>query len=72
MAYTIIEHNDEQRTIHIDVEGTSRILLYPNDINLFEEMTTSDLDLWIGGFVNTSNAPTESETPVTQQNQWIY
>jgi hypothetical protein len=72
MAYTIIEHNDEQRTIHIDVEGTSRILLYPNDINLFEEMTTSDLDLWIGGFVNTSNVPTESETPVPQQNQWIY
>jgi hypothetical protein len=72
MAYTIIEHNDEQRTIHIDVEGTSRILFYPNDINLFEEMTTSDLDLWIGGFVNTSNVPTESETPVPQQNQWIY
>jgi hypothetical protein len=72
MAYTIIEHNDEQRTIHVDVEGTPRILLYPNDINLFEEMTTDDLNLWIGGFVNTSNATTESQTPVPQQNQWIY
>ena len=72
MAYTIIEHNNEQRTINVDVEGTLRILLYPNDINLFEEMTTSDLDLWIGGFVNISNAPTESETPVPQQKQWIY
>jgi hypothetical protein len=72
MAYTIIEHNDEQRTILVDVEGTSRILLYPNDINLFEEMTTDDLNLWIGGFVNTSNATTESQTPVPQQNQWIY
>jgi hypothetical protein len=70
MAYTIIAHNDEQRTIHIDVEGTSRILLYPGDINLFEEMSAADLDLWIKGFVNTSNAPTE--TPEPQQNQWIY
>jgi hypothetical protein len=72
MAYTIIEHNDEQRTIHVDVGGTSRILLYPNDINLFEEMAAADLDLWIGGFVNTSDAPTESDLPVPQQNQWLY
>jgi len=72
MAYKIIEHNDEQRTIHVDVEGTSRILLYPNDINLFEEMTTADLDLWIEGFINVNVATEETETPVPQQNQWIY
>ena len=72
MAYTIIAHNDEQRTIQVDVEGTSRILLYPGDINLFEEMAAADLDLWIKGFVNTSDAPTESQTPVPQQNQWLY
>lgn len=72
MTYTIIEHNDEQRTIHVDVGGTSRILLYPNDINLFEEMTTADWDLWIGGFINVNVATEETETPVPQQNQWIY
>ena len=72
MAYTIIEHNDEQRTIHVDVEGTSRILLYPNDINLFEEMGAADLDLWIGGFINVNVATEGTETPGPQQNQWIY
>jgi hypothetical protein len=53
MSYTVKSHDDETNTFVIDVNGYIITLNYPQDAEVFSDLSQEDLDLLASGFVAT-------------------
>lgn len=72
MDYTIVSHNDDQRTISIRYSGIERDILYPEDVDRFEQLSTADLDLWVSGFILANNDVVAQTAPTPTALAWIF
>jgi len=73
MDYTIVSHNDDQKTISIRYSGIERDIIYPEDIDRFEQLSTADLDLWVSGFILVNNDDVVAQSaPNSTVSAWIF